>query len=63
MCAIDLPDGGVRDDGVRRLRTEEQVIALPCGERTVRFRPALSVTRDELGFALRALDRVLTGLR
>ncbi|NUS06103.1 MAG: L-lysine 6-transaminase, partial [Nonomuraea sp.] len=23
MCAIDLPDGGVRDDVVRRLRTEE----------------------------------------
>ncbi|MFJ9538307.1 L-lysine 6-transaminase [Streptomyces sp. NPDC101225] len=62
MCAVDLPDGGVRDDVVRRLRTEEQVIALPCGERTVRFRPALSVTRDELGFALRALDRILTGL-
>ena len=63
MCAIDLQDGGVRDDVARRLRTEEQVIALPCGERTVRFRPALSVTRDELGFALRALDRVLAGLR
>jgi L-lysine 6-transaminase len=31
MCAIDLSDGGVRDDVVRRLRTEEQVIALPCG--------------------------------
>lgn len=62
MCAIDLSDGGVRDDVVRRLRTEEQVIALPCGERTVRFRPALSITRDELTFALRALDRVLAGL-
>jgi L-lysine 6-transaminase len=63
MCAIDLPDGGVRDDVVRRLRTEEQVIALPCGERTVRFRPALSITRDELGYALKALDRVLARLR
>jgi L-lysine 6-transaminase len=62
MCAIDLSDGGVRDDVVRRLRTEEQVIALPCGERTVRFRPALSITRDELKFALRALDRVLADL-
>ncbi|MGD1217712.1 L-lysine 6-transaminase [Streptomyces krungchingensis] len=62
MCAIDLPDGAVRDDVVRRLRTEEQVIALPCGERTVRFRPALSITRDELGFALRALDRILATL-
>jgi L-lysine 6-transaminase len=62
MSAIDLPDGGVRDEVVRRLRTEEQVIALPCGERTVRFRPALTVTQDELAIALRALDRVLAGL-
>ncbi|MCD9874373.1 L-lysine 6-transaminase [Streptomyces guryensis] len=62
MSAIDLPDSGVRDEAVRRLRTEEQVIALPCGERSVRFRPALSITQDELGIALRALDRVLAGL-
>ncbi|QOV33977.1 L-lysine 6-transaminase [Streptomyces ferrugineus] len=62
MSAIDLPDSGVRDEVVRRLRTEEQVIALPCGERSVRFRPALSITQDELAVALRALDRVLAGL-
>jgi L-lysine 6-transaminase len=62
MSAIDLSDSGLRDEVVRRLRTEEQVIALPCGERAVRFRPALSVTQDELGIALRALDRVLTTL-
>ncbi|MCF3128824.1 L-lysine 6-transaminase [Streptomyces olivochromogenes] len=62
MSALDLPDSGVRDEVVRRLRTEEQVIALPCGERTVRFRPALSITKDDLGIALRALDRVLAGL-
>ncbi|MFF4361497.1 L-lysine 6-transaminase [Streptomyces sp. NPDC001604] len=62
MCAIDLPDSGARDEAVRRLRTEEQVIALPCGERSVRFRPALSITQDELTLALRALDRVLAGL-
>lgn len=62
MSAIDLPDSGARDEAVRRLRTEEQVIALPCGERSVRFRPALSITRDELALALRALDRVLAGL-
>ena len=62
MSAVDLPDSGVRDEAVRRLRTEEQVIALPCGERSVRFRPALSITQDELAVALRALDRVLAGL-
>ncbi|MBC2900566.1 L-lysine 6-transaminase [Streptomyces cupreus] len=62
MSAIDLSDSGVRDEVLRRLRTEEQVIALPCGERGVRFRPALSITQDELGIALRALDRVLAGV-
>ncbi|MGW3116625.1 L-lysine 6-transaminase [Streptomyces sp. NPDC001107] len=62
MTAVDLPDSGARDEVVRRLRTEEKVIALPCGERSVRFRPALSITQDELGVALRALDRVLAGL-
>lgn len=62
MGALDLSDSDVRDEVVRRLRTEEQVIALPCGERSVRFRPALTVTQDELGVALRALDRVLAGL-
>ncbi|MGW2570085.1 L-lysine 6-transaminase [Streptomyces sp. NPDC001537] len=62
MSAIDLPDSGARDEAVRRLRTEEQVIALPCGERSMRFRPALSITQDELALALRALDRVLAGL-
>ncbi|MGW7260576.1 L-lysine 6-transaminase [Streptomyces sp. NPDC054834] len=62
MSAIDLSDSGVRDKVVHRLRTEEQVIALPCGERSVRFRPALSITQDELGIALRALDRILAGL-
>jgi L-lysine 6-transaminase len=62
MSAFDLPDSGVRDDVVRRLRTEEQVIALPCGERSVRFRPALSITQDELEMGLQALDRVLAGL-
>jgi L-lysine 6-transaminase len=62
MSAVDLPDSGARDEAVRRLRTEEHVIALPCGERSVRFRPALSITQDELAVALRALDRVLAGL-
>ncbi|AZQ39022.1 L-lysine 6-transaminase [Streptomyces cyaneochromogenes] len=62
MSAVDLPDMGVRDEVIRRLRTEEQVIALPCGERSVRFRPALSITQGELEVALRALDRLLTGL-
>ncbi len=59
MCAIDLPDAHRRDLVVAGLR-EERVLALPCGERSVRFRPALSVTEDELGIGLLALERVLS---
>ena len=58
MCAIDLPDPGLRDQVVAALR-EASVLVLPCGERTIRFRPALNVSREELRVGLRALDAVL----
>jgi L-lysine 6-transaminase len=58
MCAIDLPDPGLRDSVITMLR-EAQVLALPCGVRTIRFRPALNVTTDELKVGVRALDDVL----
>jgi L-lysine 6-transaminase len=59
MGAFDLPDRAFRDDVLDRLRTEEHVIALASGERAVRFRPALNITRDELQLALTALTNVL----
>ena len=58
MCAIDLPDQGLRDDVITGLR-ETQVLVLACGERAIRFRPALNVTTDELQVGVRALDDVL----
>jgi L-lysine 6-transaminase len=61
MCAFDLPTRQARGTVVQRLLAE-RVIVLPCGERTVRFRPALDVTEQELGFGLAALDRVLASL-
>jgi L-lysine 6-transaminase len=62
MCAIDLADAGLRAEVVRRLYDDEHVLALPCGERSVRFRPALSVTTDVLAEAVAAFDRVLSAL-
>ena len=44
------------------LYREEHVILLGCGERTLRFRPAMTVTADELDEALDALDRAVTAL-
>ena len=59
MCAFDLPNQTARDDAVRRLQ-EERVLVLGCGERSIRFVPALNVTMPELDFGLVALDRVLS---
>ena len=62
MCAFDLPDTATRDAVVTRLRRDEHVVVLGSGERSVRFRPALTVSVDELDAACAALDRVLAGL-
>lgn len=61
MCAFDLPSRRVRDAAVAGM-LGERVIVVPCGERSVRFRPALNITEAELGVGLAALDRVLARL-
>jgi L-lysine 6-transaminase len=60
MCAIDLPSAAVRDEVVRRLREREHVLVLGCGERSLRVRPSLAVTMDDLDRGLAALERVLS---
>jgi L-lysine 6-transaminase len=62
MCAIDLPDPATRDELVARLFDDEHVVLLGCGTRTVRFRPTLTVTREELEQGVTALDRALTAM-
>ena len=62
MCAFTLESRELRDDVVERLRTDERVIVLGCGTRSLRFRPALTVTEQELATGVAALDRVLAGL-
>ena len=44
------------------MRTDERVLVLGCGTRSLRFRPALTVTEQELAAGVAALDRVLAGL-
>lgn len=62
MCAIDLPDAATRDDVMRRLVADEHVMLIGSGSATLRFRPALTVTDEELEHAVAALDRVLGAL-
>ncbi|MBD0292039.1 MAG: L-lysine 6-transaminase [Jiangellaceae bacterium] len=62
MIAFDLSDPDTRDTVLRYLREDEHVLALGSGERSVRFRPALSVTVEELQLAAAAVGRVIERL-
>ncbi len=59
MVAFDVVNAPTRDGIVTSLRETEQVIALACGDRSIRFRPALSVRREEIDHGCDALGRVL----
>ena len=60
MCAFSLPDAGLRSRVLDALRDDEDVLLLGCGSRSVRFRPALTVTDTDLEAGVAALDRVLS---
>lgn len=51
MCAIDLPNGAARDK-IRELLYEDGLIILACGDQSIRFRPHLNVSREEIQIAV-----------
>jgi L-lysine 6-transaminase len=57
MLALDLPTTEDRNRVLTDLREREHVLALGCGERALRFRPALSVSKDEIDEAVTAVCR------
>ncbi len=62
MCAFSLPSGAQRDELIRRL-WDRRVIMLASGPDSVRFRPALTVSRDEIDAAVAAVRDVLKQMR
>jgi L-lysine 6-transaminase len=56
MCAFDLPTTEARGDFLVRLRGNG-VMALPCGPSTVRFRPPLTISPDEIDEGLEAIEK------
>ncbi|MGV0816048.1 L-lysine 6-transaminase [Mycolicibacterium boenickei] len=58
MCAFSLPTADARDELIRRL-WDHRVIMLPSGTDSVRFRPALTVTRDDIDTCLDAVRDAL----
>ncbi|MFQ5717815.1 MAG: aminotransferase class III-fold pyridoxal phosphate-dependent enzyme, partial [Nitrospinales bacterium] len=63
MIAFDLPDGAKRTEFLN-IAFENGLVALGCGQRSVRFRPALNLTRELVDEALEtvrvALKRVFS---
>ena len=58
MCAIDLPSAELRNR-LRALCWERRMLVLGCGAKSVRFRPVLDITRDDLDTGLDLLTDAL----
>ena len=61
MCAFSLPTTADRDELIREL-WRRGVILLPAGGDGVRFRPALTVSRDDIDEAVAGVRAALTAL-
>ncbi|MFN1834488.1 L-lysine 6-transaminase [Balneola sp. MJW-20] len=56
FCAIDLPDTHSRDTVVKNCQKNGLMI-LPCGDRTVRFRPPLTIQNEHIDEGLEILHK------
>lgn len=62
MIAFDLPNPELRKQAVEACRAEG-LLLLPCGERSIRLRPFLDLTREDAHKAVQLLARALGRLR
>lgn len=58
MCAVDLPTPDERNK-IQHLMSEEHVIILACGTQSIRFRPHLNVTTEEIQIALDVMEKCI----
>jgi L-lysine 6-transaminase len=58
MCAFDLPSSEIRDKLKAKLYNNGLVV-IGCGELTIRFRPALVISSEEIDEAIKIIDDTL----
>jgi L-lysine 6-transaminase len=58
MCAFDLSDPNKRDE-MRKKLYENNLIVLGCGATTIRFRPPLIISSDEIDEVLNIINKVV----
>ena len=61
FCAFDL-DSGEKRDKLRGLIQEEGAIMLGCGPKTIRFRPPVNISTDEIDIGIESIRRALKRL-
>jgi len=59
LTAFDFPDKATRDNFIRR-GMEQNVMFLGCGDRTIRFRPALIIEKNHIDDGLTILQNICT---
>jgi L-lysine 6-transaminase len=57
MIAFDLHDSDSRDAFLKKLN--EKIFCLKCGEKSIRFRPHLTFTKDDVEVAVNAVKQLL----
>jgi L-lysine 6-transaminase len=57
LTAFDLPDKTTRDKFIK-LGFEKNVMFLGCGDRTIRFRPALIIEKEHIDKGLTILENI-----
>ncbi|MBK9099947.1 MAG: L-lysine 6-transaminase [bacterium] len=58
LCAFDFPTPELRNN-FRETCEKEKLLILGCGVKTIRFRPMLNITDDELEEGLQIIEKVL----
>lgn len=61
MCAYDLPNDELRTKAIKKFWAKKMLV-LPCGDVSIRFRPALNVPLEDLQKALDLTREVFTEL-
>lgn len=61
MCAFDLQDGRTRDT-CRKMLLEEKLLVVGCGEKSIRLRPHLVITQEEVRLILQKIKKVANHL-
>jgi L-lysine 6-transaminase len=61
MCAFDLSTAAMRDE-FRKLAYKNKLVVLGCGEKTIRFRPPLIISSDEIDEMLSIVEDSIKNL-